>query len=53
MDGNLYSLNKLKSDIESSKIISFLLPKDKRDKLKKLERQPDLMEKSITLFNEY
>ena len=53
MDGNLYSLNKLKSDIESSKIISFLLPKDKRDKLMKLEKQLDLMEKSITLFNDY
>ena len=45
MDDSLYSLNKLKSDIESFKIISFPLPKDKKEELKKLEKQLDLIEK--------
>lgn len=53
MDNNLYSLNKLRSDIKALKTLSFLLQKDKKEELKKLEKQLDLMEKSIVLFNDY
>ena len=53
MDNNLHSLNKLKTDIKAARLISFLLPKDKRTEIKNLEKQVEEMEKSIILFNSY
>lgn len=53
MDNNLHSLIKLKNDIKAARLLSFLLPKDKRVEIKNLEKQLNEMEKTIILFNDY
>ena len=39
MDENLHSLNELEKNIQSMKLLSFFLPRDKRKQLKELEAQ--------------
>ena len=51
MDNNLDSLNKLKNDMKAMRLISFLLPKDKRADFKKLQEQLDDIETTIIKFN--
>src|SRR5665647_214076 len=53
MDDNLQSLSKLQNDIKSAKLISWLLPREQRHKLKEIENQLDHISKSISLFNKY
>ena len=53
MDNNLCSFDKLKKDIKALRLISFVLPKDKRVEIKNLEKQIEEMEGTITLFNSY
>lgn len=53
MDNNLCSLGKLKKDIKTLKLISFVLSKDKRVEIKSLEKQIEEIEGTITLFNSY
>ena len=53
MDNNLHSLNKLKNDIKTMRLMSIFLPKDKRAQLKDLEENLQEMEKAITLFNDF
>lgn len=53
MDNNLVSLKKLKDDLRAMRAISFLLPKDKREDIVKIEKQLNEMETTIKLFNSY
>lgn len=53
MDNNLHSLNKLKNDINTIQLISFLLPKDKQTEIKKLQKQIEEIDRTATLFNNY
>ena len=53
MDNNLDNLNKLKKDMKAMRLISFLLPKDKRADFKKLQEQLDDIETTIIKFNKY
>ena len=53
MDKNLPSLNKLKSKIKTARLLSFLLPKDDRMEIKRLDKHLAEMEEIISRFNNY
>lgn len=53
MDSNLHTFNKLKQDVKITRLISFLLPKKERKKIKELEQQMKELEKTVMLFNRY
>lgn len=51
MDSNLFSLKKFENDVESMKLLSFLLKPDQKEQLKHLEQQLHNMTMQIDLFN--
>ncbi len=53
MDDNLHSLNKLQNDIKTAGWFSWLLPKEKRQELKNIEKQLKHMSEMIDSFNTY
>lgn len=53
MNDNLHSLNKLQNDIKTVGWFSWLLPKEKRQELKNIEKQLKNMSEMIDLFNTY
>lgn len=53
MDNNLLSLNKLKNEIMTAKLLSFCFTKEQKDRVTELEKQINEIEDTITLFNNY
>ena len=53
MNDNLHTLNKLKNDIITAKLFSFLLPKKQRTIIKEMNKQLTELESSIIRFNNY
>lgn len=53
MDNNLYTLNKLKKDIAIAKCFSFLLPKEQRQRIKRIGEQLSETMDLINSFNKY
>ena len=49
---NLYTLNKLKDEIKQLKMLSFLLPKEKRKEIKELENRITEIETIIIKFKD-
>ena len=52
MDENLHSLNELEKNIQSMKLLSFFLPRDKRKQLKELEAQVNNFKVQTQTFND-
>ena len=51
MDNNLQTFIKLKQDIKTARMIAFLLPQKKRQKIKELEEEMKELEETLLLFN--
>ncbi len=52
MDSNMQSFNKLKRDIETAQLLSFLLPKDQRTKIGELSNRLAEVESTVIHFND-
>lgn len=53
MDENLESINKLRNDIKSAKLISCFLPGEQREKINEMKMQFKQIIETIDLFNQY
>lgn len=53
MDSNLHTFNKLKQDVKIMRLVSLLLPKKERQKIKELEKGMKELEETLLLFNRY
>lgn len=48
---NLYTLNKLQREIKTMRLFSWLLPKEKRERIKEIEQQISFLTQLISTFN--